>query len=59
MAHELMELGLRKFMGEKTKEYNKRVIAARELNEEVQVTRFILLLRRWAKEKGYDINKFF
>ena len=59
MARELMELGIRRFMGDKIKEYNKRVIAARKLDEEPELTRFIILLRRWAKEQGYDINKFF
>jgi hypothetical protein len=58
MAHELMELGISHFMGEKIREYNKRVIAARELEQEVEVTRFIRLLRRWARSKGYDISKF-
>jgi hypothetical protein len=58
MAHELMELGLRKFMGEKIREYNKRVIAARQLEQEPELTRFIILLRRWAKERGMDISKF-
>jgi hypothetical protein len=58
MANELMELGLRRFMGDKIREYNKRVIAARELNEKPELTRFIILLRRFAKERGYDISKF-
>ncbi len=58
MAHELMELGLRKFMGEKIKEYNKRAIAARQLEQEPELTRFIILLRRFAKEHGMDISKF-
>jgi len=46
MAHELMELGLRSFMGDKIKEYNKREIAARKLNEEPELTRFIILLEK-------------
>jgi hypothetical protein len=58
MAHELMELGIANFMGEKIREYNKRVIAARELQQEPELTRFIIMLRRWAKEQGYDISKF-
>ena len=58
MAHELMELGISSLMGEKIREYNKRVIAARELQQEPELTRFIILLRRWAKERGYDISKF-
>jgi hypothetical protein len=58
MANELMELGLRKFMGEKIREYNKRVIAARQLEQEPELTRFIILLRRFAKERGMDISKF-
>jgi hypothetical protein len=59
MAHELIELGISHFMAEKIKEYNKKAIAARQLAQEPELTRFIILLRRWAKEKGYDINKFF
>jgi pantoate kinase len=58
MASELMELGLRKFMGEKIREYNKRVIAARQLEQEPELTRFIILLRKFAKEHGMDISKF-
>jgi hypothetical protein len=58
MAHELMALGISTFMGEKIREYNKRVIAARELQQEPELTRFIIMLRRWAKEQGYDISKF-
>ncbi|MCJ7744207.1 MAG: hypothetical protein MUO99_06570, partial [Dehalococcoidales bacterium] len=38
MANELMELGLRKFMGEKIREYNKRVIAARQVEQEPELT---------------------
>jgi hypothetical protein len=58
MANELMELAIGTFMGEKIREYNQRVIAARERQQEVEATRFIRLLRRWAKEKGYDISRF-
>jgi hypothetical protein len=58
MANEPMELGLREFMGEKIREYNKRVIAARQLEQEPELTRFIILLRRFAKERGMDISKF-
>ena len=57
MARELMELGIRRFMGDKIKEYNKRVIAARKLDEEPELTRFIILFRRFAKERGMDIKK--
>jgi hypothetical protein len=59
MANELMELGIGYYMGAKIREYNQRAIALRELNKEPELTRFIILLRRWAKEQGYDINKFF
>jgi hypothetical protein len=58
MTHVLLELGLRKFMGEKISEYNKRVIAAQQLEQEPELTRFIILLRRFAKERGMDISKF-
>jgi hypothetical protein len=58
MANELMELGIGYYMGAKIREYNQRAIALRELNKEPELTRFIILLRRWAKERGYDISKF-
>jgi len=59
MTHVLLELGIGYYMGDKIREYNQRAIAARQLEKEPELTRFIIQLRRWAKEKGYDINKFF
>jgi hypothetical protein len=58
MTHVLLELGIGYYMGEKIREYNQRAIAARQLEQEPELTRFIILLRRWAKERGMDISKF-
>ena len=58
MANELMELGIGYYMGAKIREYNQRAIAARQLEQEPELTRFIILLRRWARERGMDISKF-
>ncbi len=45
-------------MGAKIKEHNLRVIAARKLNEEPELTRFVVVMRRLAKQQGKDINDF-
>jgi ABC-type thiamine transport system substrate-binding protein len=58
MANELMALAISRFMEERIHEYNIRVIAAQQLQQEPELTRFIILLRRRAKEKGYDLSKF-
>jgi hypothetical protein len=42
-------------MGEKFKEDHKIQAAARKLQQKVKLTRFILELRRFAKERGMDI----
>jgi hypothetical protein len=58
MVHELLGIGMTHYIGDKIAEYNRQVIAARQLQQEPELTRFIILLRRWAKEKGYDLSKF-
>jgi hypothetical protein len=45
-------------MGEKVGEAIKRELAARELAEKPHLTRFVLELRRFARERGMDISKF-
>jgi len=57
MTHVLLELGIGYYMGAKIREYNQRAIALRELNKEPELTRFIILLRKFAKERGMDISK--
>ena len=59
MAHELMELGIANFMGEKIREYNKRVIAARELQQEPELTRFIILLEDGLRNKATTFQSSF
>jgi hypothetical protein len=57
-ARLIMERGFSSYMGEKVGEAIKRELAARQLNEEPELTRFVLELRRFAKERGMDISKF-
>jgi hypothetical protein len=53
-ARVLIERGFSSYMGEKLKIAN----AIRELEGKPKATRFILQLRRFAKERGMDISKF-
>jgi len=46
------------YLSDKITEYNKQVFATREAGQLPKPTHFIIMLRRWAKEKGYDISKF-
>jgi hypothetical protein len=53
-----MKAGLSSYMGGKLTEYIKNERAARELNQKVKMTRFVRILRRYAREHGMDISKF-
>jgi hypothetical protein len=57
-ARQLIERGFSVYMGEKLKEEMKLQAAARELEQKVRLTRFVLELTRFAKERGMDISKF-
>jgi hypothetical protein len=57
-ARLIMERGFSSYMGEKVGEAIKRELAARELAEKPHLTRFVLELRRFARERGMDISKF-
>jgi hypothetical protein len=54
----LMRAGLSKYMGAKLAEYIKNEQAAREQNQRIKMTHFIMVLRRYAKDHGMDISKF-
>jgi hypothetical protein len=56
-AELLMKAGLSSYMGAKLTEYIKSERAARELSQKVKMTRFVQVLRRYAKERGMDISK--
>ena len=53
-ARLLIERGFSNYMGEKLK----TEMAIRELERKPRATRFILELRRFAKQRGMDISKF-
>ena len=53
-VHLLLERGFSSYMGEKLK----TEMAIRELERKPHLTRFVLELRRFAKERGMDISKF-
>jgi hypothetical protein len=57
-ARLLLEEGFKNYIGEKLKEAIKVEIAVDELRRKPRATRFILELRRFAKQRGMDISKF-
>ena len=59
MAQDLLELGIAHYLGNKISESNREEIAQRKQGMPVRPTKFIYQLRRWAKAKGKDIDKFF
>jgi hypothetical protein len=56
-ARQLIERGFSIYMGEKVKEAIQNELAARELRQKPHLTRFVLELRKFAKERGMDISK--
>ena len=54
-AELLMKAGLSSWMGGKVKEYIEADRIAREKDEKMKRTRFVYLLRKYAREKGLDI----
>jgi hypothetical protein len=55
-ASMLIQRGLSSYMGDKLTEHIKNEQLAREQNTEVPKTRFIQIIRRYAKEKGLKIK---
>ena len=58
-ANMLMERGLSSYMGEKVTEYIESEKKSKEAGQILKRSRFIYLLRRFARENGVDISKFF
>jgi pantoate kinase len=56
-ARLLIERGFRSYIGEKLKEAIQTEIAVDKLRRNPELTRFVLELRRFAKERGMDISK--
>jgi hypothetical protein len=59
MVEELLNIGIAHYLGNKVSESNRQEIAQRKQGMPVRATPFIYQLRRWAKAKGKDIDKFF
>jgi hypothetical protein len=57
-AELLMKAGLSSYMGPKLTKYIEDERVARELNQKVKMTRFVLILRLYAREHGIDISRF-
>jgi hypothetical protein len=57
-AELLIKAGISSYMGEKLTKYIEDEHAARELDQKVKMTRFVLELRKLARERGMDISKF-
>ena len=56
-AEMLMKAGLSSYMGSKISKYIHDEKIAREHNQKVRMTRFVMLLKRYAKNRGMDISK--
>jgi len=56
-AELLMKAGLSSYMGRKITDYIHSEQIAREQNQKVKMTRFVTVLRRYAKAQGMDISK--
>jgi hypothetical protein len=54
----LVEAGISKYIGEKIAEQIKLDHEARERGERAKRTRFAFIMRKLAREQGYDISKF-
>jgi hypothetical protein len=57
-AELLMKAGPSSYMGGKLTEYIKNDQSAKELNQKIKMTRFVMVLRRYAREHGMDISKY-
>ena len=57
-AELLMKAGLSSYMGDKISEYIHSEHIAKEQNQKAKITRFVLELRKLAREHGMDISKF-
>jgi hypothetical protein len=57
-AELLMKAGLSSYMGGKITEYIEAERLAREQEQKMKMTRFVMVLRRYAREHGMDISKF-
>ena len=57
-AELLMKAGLSSYMAGKLAEHRENERKAREQNQKVKLTRFVLELRRLARERGMHISKF-
>jgi hypothetical protein len=53
-----MKAGISSYMGDKLSEYIHREHIAKEQNKKAKMTRFVLELRKPARERGMDISKF-
>jgi hypothetical protein len=58
VANDLLELGFSTFIAQQISEDNSRKFAVEQGGESYSPSSFILMMRRWAKKKGYDISKF-
>ena len=56
-AELLMKAGLSSYMGQKLTDYIHDEQLAREQNQKIKMTRFVYILRKYAREHGMDISK--
>ena len=57
-AELLMKAGLSSYMGSKIAEYRENERKSRDQNQKLKLNRFVLELRKLARERGMDISKF-
>ena len=56
-AEMLMRAGLSSYMGGKLSQFIHDEKIAREHNQKLKMTRFVMMLKRYAKNRGMDISK--
>ena len=56
--HDLLDLGMGRYIGELVAQQNRQVIEHRARGEPARPTYFTIKLRQWARQKGYEISKF-
>ena len=59
LVDDLLARGLGQYLSEKILESNEQEERLREQGQRIRATAFIYAFKRWAKSKGYNIDKFF
>lgn len=58
MADEMLRLGIAHYFAGRLSEHNRQAEDQQERGEPVRPTYFVIMLRHWARLKGYEISRF-